>query len=123
MNVNALIQELETVTGLDVSPDIYTGTDSSYIVYAYEDEVPSDQGDDEVLTDTAYLSVNLYTPPKLNYMAYKSQIKDYLESIGIVTSVRSYLDTFTSGGEDAQIRHTVFEVEITISREKTEVIN
>ena len=38
MDVNAEIQVLESITGLPVSPDVYSGDDDKYIVYSYEDE-------------------------------------------------------------------------------------
>lgn len=117
MDVNTLIQELKEVTGLDVSPDIYTGQADSYIVYAYNDERPVFWGDDKVLADTAIIQINLYTPPKADYMDLKHQIRDYLESVGIVSDIQSWLDTYNSRNNlEVTVRHTAFTVEITKER-------
>ena len=117
MNANKDIQALETLTGLPVSPDEYTGTEQKYIVYAYNMENPVFWGDDMVLADEAIIQVNLYTPVGFNYMALKHQIRDYLETLGEVGSIQSWIDTYTSKNNTEQkIRHTVFTVTITKER-------
>ena len=113
MNANPLILELKTVTGLPVEQDVYKGKSDKWITFTYQDERPVFFGDDSVLADTAYMSVNLFTPPKYNYLSLKEDIKTYLESIGIVTNVESYVYL-----ENQQtIRQTIFEVTITEGRE------
>lgn len=116
MDINGEIQVLESITGLPVSPDIYTGDDDKYIVYTYEDERPSLWGDDEPQEDQVIVRVSLFTPPKFNYMALKHQIRDYLEALGIV-EIGSWLETFTAKNNlELTIRHTAFSV--TIAKER-----
>lgn len=115
MNVNPLIMELKNITKLPVVPDIYQGTSDKWITFTYQDERPVFFGDNDVLDDTAYISVNLFTPTGFNYMSLKEDIKTYLESIGIVTNVESYVYL----ENQIPIRQTIFEVTITKEREVT----
>ena len=120
MNVNPLLMELKNLTNLPVVPDIYTpnpGEVSSdkWITFTYQDERPVFFGDNTVLDDTAYISVNLFTPKNYNYMATKEVIKTYLESIGIVTNCESYVYL----ENQIPIRQTIFEVQITKEREES----
>ena len=114
MNVNPLLMELKNVTGLPVVPDIYEGSGDKWITFTYQDERPVFFGDNTVLDDTAYISVNLFTPKNYNYMATKEAIKTYLESIGIVTNCESYVYL----ENQIPIRQTIFEVTITKEREE-----
>lgn len=117
MNVNPEIQKLKEITGLPVSPDMYSYDGSKYITYEYTDERPAFWGDDEVLYDQATIRVNLFTPPKVNYMEYKHQIRDYLETLGIIDEITSWLETFTAKNNLEQtIRRTIFSVTITKER-------
>ena len=117
MNVNPEIQRLKTITGLDVAPDVYTGKASEYIVYTDTDERGVLWGDDETLADQVTIQVSLFTPPSYNYMELKHQIRDYLESIGIIEEISSWLDTFTAKNNlETTIRHTTFNVTITKER-------
>lgn len=113
MNVNPLLMELKTVTKLPVVPDIYEGSKDKYITFTYQDERPSFFGDNNVLDDVAYISVNLFTPKDFNYMSLKEDIKTYLESIGVLTNCESY--TYTEN--QIPIRQTIFEVQIPKERE------
>ena len=115
MNVNPLIMALKDITKLPVVPDIYEGTSEKWITFTYQDERPVFFGDDEVLDDTAYISVNLFTPKDFNYMAVKETIKTYLETIGIVTNCESYVYM----ENQIPIRQTIFEVTITKDREES----
>lgn len=117
MDVNKEIQELGTITGLPVSPDIYSGSAEKYIVYTYTDERAVFWGDDEVLADQVTIQVNMFTPPKLNYMNLKHKIRDYLETLGEINEISSWLETFTAKNNLEQtIRHTTFNVTITKER-------
>ncbi|MBP5383558.1 MAG: hypothetical protein J6Y57_01125 [Lachnospiraceae bacterium] len=117
MNVNSEIQKLEEITGLPVSPDLYTYDGSKYITYEYTDERPIFWGDDTTMYDQAIIRVNLFTPPKYNYMALKHQIMDYLEILGEIDGVESWLETFTAKNNLEQtIRRTIFSVIITKER-------
>lgn len=117
MNVNKEIQELGTITGLSVSPDIYSGNAEKYIVYTYTDERPVFWGDDETLADQVTIQVSLYTPAKFNYMDLKHTILEYLESLGEINEISSWLETFTAKNNmEKTIRHTSFNVTITKER-------
>lgn len=116
MNVNPEIIKLKKVTGLNVYPDKMPDdrNDEMFIVFAYEGEYGTHFGDNEVLADEAQIQVSLYTPPKYDYISLKEQIREYLETLGIITNIRSYLDDYSVlGNQILQIRHTVFNVEIT----------
>lgn len=118
MNVNALMMELKRITGLPVVPDLYTPNPGEenpdkWITFTYQDERPVYFGDNTPLVDTAYMSVNLFTPADFNYLAQKEEIKQYLESIGIVTNCESYVYL----ENQIPVRQTVFEVTISEERE------
>lgn len=117
MNVNPLIIELNTVTGLPVVPDLYKGESDKWITFTYQDERPEFFGDNEILDDVAYISLNLFTPANYNYMTTKEVIKTYLESIGILTNCESYVYQ----ENQIPIRQTIFEVQITKEREDKEL--
>ena len=115
MNVNPLILELKNQTGMSgipVVPDLYTGTAKTYVTFTYEDERPELFGNDKVLSDTAYMQINLYNPASYNYMTLKDVIKTYLESIGIVTSVLSRV----YNEQNEAVRQTTFTATITKER-------
>ena len=117
MNVNKEIQELSTITGLSVAPDVYSGNAEKYIVYTYTDERPVFWGDDATLADQVTIQVNLYTPPKFNYMEIKHSIRDYLETLGEINEISSWLETYTAKNNLEQtIRRTTFNVTITKER-------
>lgn len=117
MNVNPDIQKLSEITGLPVSPDVYSGDKDKYITYEYTDERPSFWGDDETLDDQAMIRVNLFTPPKDNYMDLKHAIRDYLETLGEIDEITSWIETFTAKNNMEQMkRHTTITVTITKER-------
>jgi hypothetical protein len=115
MNINPIILELKNETKLPVVPDVYEGKSDKYITFTYQDERPAFFGDNDVLDDVAYISVNLFTPKDYNYMTSKEVIKTYLESVGIVTNCESYVYT----ENQIPIRQTIFEVQITKEREES----
>ena len=112
MNVNPLIMKLKELTGLDVVPDFYEGTADKWITFTYEDERPAQKGDNIVTWDIAYMQVSLFTPKNFNHMTLKQTIKTYLESIGAVTNVTSWIDK----NNETIIRQTTFNVQITKER-------
>lgn len=118
MDVNRDIQQLEVITGLPVSPDSYSGDEDKYITYEYTDERPIYWGDDTTMYDQAIIRVNLYTPPKFNYMKLKHDIRDYMETLGEISTIDSWLETFTAKNNlEKTIRHTSIDVIITKERE------
>ncbi len=114
MDIDAMIQELGEITGLDVEPDLYHGNDDKFIVYNIRDEQQGERADDSPQYDEIEVAVSLYTRPDFYYRDIKKQIWDYLESIGESVSCMSYLDTYSMGNNEmAQIRHTVLTATIT----------
>lgn len=117
MDVNKEIQELSTITGLPVSPDMYSGNAEKYIVYAYTDERPTFWGDDQTLADQVTIQISLYTPAKFNYMEIKNLIRDYIETLGEINDISSWLETFTAKNNlEKTVRRTTFNVTITKER-------
>lgn len=114
MNVNPTLLALKDITGIPVVPDVYKGKGEKWITFTYEDERPGQIGDNGVTDDIAYMQVNLFTPANFNYMELKEKIKNYLESVGVVTGTRS------ACYEDNQklIRQTTFTAELTAEREE-----
>lgn len=116
MNVNDIIMELENVTGLEVCPDIYDGSQDNYIVFTYASEQVELAADDTPEADTATIYVNLYTEQQFNFMSVKEQIKGYFESLDECTVYDVFTTTEeykTNANTVKYKRHTVFEVLIT----------
>ena len=80
--INKKIMGLESVTGLPVSPDVYTGDKTSYIVFSWVTTDPDFFGDNHPLYDVNKLNVILYSPMKKNTSTIKKTIRDYLEAEG-----------------------------------------
>lgn len=117
MNISKKIKNVLRQTGFPVEQDEYTGIETKYIVFSYEDEGPVLFGDDAPIADTAYIQVQLITPKNYSYEPKKREIRDLLENNGfIVTNIRSFLG---SGFEEAdKIRQTVFSTTYTQFREE-----
>ncbi len=110
MNLNELLKTLLATTGLPVEQDEYDGKEQKYIIFMYEDEHPEIIGDNQVLSDTANIQVQLITPKNFNYFKLKKQIRDLLEGADfIVSSTHSFLGDIYQGTE--KTRQTVFEIE------------
>lgn len=115
MNLNELLINLLSETGLEVSQDIYEGESEKYIIFTYEDETPESFADNKVTVDTAYIQIQLITPKEFDYFALKKKIRDLLEGADfLVTSTRSFLGSVYVGTE--KIRQTIFQVEYTEGR-------
>lgn len=115
MNLNPKLIEIGTQMGLPVAQDIYEGKADKYITFTYEDErsgLDADNGWDET---TVQMQVQLITPVKYNYFAYKDQLKTLLEQYDFsVERIQSWLtDTLT--GTD-RVRQTIFSVYYTGSK-------
>lgn len=115
MKLNELLINLLSVFGLPVKQDEYTGDADKYIIFVYEDEVPSESADNKVTADTVYLQIQLITPKKFDYFNLKKKIRNSLEGADfIVTSIRSFLGDVYMGTE--KTRQTVFSVKYTEQR-------
>lgn len=119
MNLNTVIIDLLSQTGLPVEQDEYIGKCCKYIVFTYADETPTEFANNKPIADTAYLQIQLVTPKSFNYHSVKKEIRNLLENEDfIVTSTRSFLGDKFSGTE--RIRQTVFECQYTESRTQEE---
>ena len=117
MNLNELLKTLLAPTGLPVEQDEYDGKEEKYIIFIYEDEHPEITGDNQVLSDTANIQVQLITPKNFNYFKLKKQIRDLLEGTDfVVSSIRSFLGDIYQGTN--KTRQTVFEIEYNEGRRK-----
>ena len=110
MNLNELLKDLLSATGLPVEQDEYTGNGDKYIIFVYEDERPETHADNAVTADTAFIQVQLVTPKEFNYFALKKEIRSLLEEADFsVTSTRSFLGDVANGTE--KTRQTIFHTE------------
>lgn len=122
MNLNEMLKNLLSRTGLPVEQDEYIGPEEIYIIFVYEDERPEAHADNRPTADTAWLQVQLITPKNYNYFSLKKKIRDLLEEAGFfVTSTRSFLGDVYHGTE--KTRQTVFEVTYTESRKMEDLEN
>ena len=111
MDATKYMTALAYEVDLDIAQDTYKGENESYLTFNYEDEKPSLFADNEVLQDTAYLQIHLFTPSTMNYHSLKRTIRDYLESISFfVTSIMTFEE------DDIDKKHTVFTVEYSEGR-------
>lgn len=117
MELNEMIKRLLSVTQLPVEQDEYTGKESAYIIFLYEDEKPVYFGDNKAVADTVYLQIQLVTPKDFNYFKFKKQIRRLLEDADfIVTSTRTLLGSVYLGTE--KTRQIIFTAEYTQTREE-----
>ena len=117
MNISKELKQVLRQTGFPVEQDEYTGKDTKYIIFTYEDEIPVLSGDDLPVADTAYIQVQLITPKNYSYEPKKKEIRDLLEGNGfIVANTRSFLGSGFEGAE--KVRQTVFSVTFTQFRQE-----
>lgn len=115
MNLDSLIKETLSFTGLEIEQDEYTGDEDKYIIFTYEDEKPELFSDNNVTEDTAYIQIQLITPKDFDYKALKDKIRNALEAADFfVTSIHSFLGSVYVGTE--KTRQTVFEINYTAFR-------
>lgn len=115
MNLNELLKNLLSVTGLPVEQDEYTELGDKYIIFVYEDEHPADHADNAVTADTVYIQVQLVTPKEFDYFTLKKEIRNLLEGADFsVTSIRSFLGDVANGTD--KTRQTIFHTEYTQGR-------
>ena len=89
MNVNPLIISALTPLSLPVSPDVYSGSATSYITFNYADERPAFNADDTDILDETTVQVHYFT--KGNPIANKKAIRKALRSAGFLIQSTSQL--------------------------------
>lgn len=107
MNVNTLI--IDTLKPLipDVVPTKYTGTNTTYITFNYEDDRAGTFADDEPQEDVAYMQIHLFCPRTYNINKVKKQIRSRLFKAGF-----SYPRVTVLYEDDTETNHIVFQCEI-----------
>ncbi|MBE5875650.1 MAG: hypothetical protein E7290_02030 [Lachnospiraceae bacterium] len=121
MNLNELfVTEFSEHIGYPVAEDIYEDDESDiYFTFSYEDETPTQFGDDRPLFDTAYIQLRMHTPKEFNYHELKRRTGEYFESRGFqITSKFSFLETTyesvtQSATSNKRSRCTVFKMNYT----------
>lgn len=79
MNINAIvISALTPILGVDPSPNVYTGSATSWITFNYADERPELNADDTDILDSTTIQVHYFT--KGNPQANKKAIRKALRS-------------------------------------------
>ena len=114
MDINQKITGLgaSTLINCPVEQDVYTGKETKYITFTYEDERPKLRGNNQVLGDTAYIQISYFVPKDYNYMTDKHKIRNYLEAKGFqVTSIRCWMENAVTGFQN--VRHILFEANYT----------
>lgn len=114
MNLNPVLAKLEDVTGLPVEQDIYSGEEERYITFVYQLERPADYADNEPISDTCDVYVNLYVPIGYEYFELKDTIREYLEKTGFHVEISSFLETGKRSTE--RIRRIIYDCSITKMR-------
>ena len=107
MNVNKLI--IDTLKPLvpDVVPDVYTGTNKTYITFNYADDRAAIFADNEPQIDIASMQIHLFMPDTLNPMTLKKQIRSKLFRAGF-----SYPEITRVHEDDTKLNHIIFECDI-----------
>lgn len=107
MNVNKLI--IDTLKPLvpDVVPTKYTGTNTTYITFNYEDDRAVEFADDAPIIDVAYTQIHLFCPRTFNFNNLKKQIRSALFKAGF-----SYPSVTILYEDETEINHIIFQCEI-----------
>lgn len=107
MNVNKLIIDTLKPFVADVVPTKYTGTNTTYIVFNYEDDRAKLFADDKPIIDVAYMQIHLFCPRTFNFQNLKKQVRSALFKAGF-----SYPSIQTFYEDDTETNHIVFQCEI-----------
>jgi hypothetical protein len=90
-----------------ISPNVYKGTATTYIVFNYEDDRATEYEDNEPKSDTAYLQIHLFCPGDFNYNTLKKQIRSKLYLAGF-----SYPQISSFYEDDTDKNHLIFQCQI-----------
>ena len=102
MNINPLVMSALEPLSLPVSPNVYNGTATEYLVFNYSDERPALYADDSDELDTTTIQVHYFT--KGNPQANKKAIRKRLRAAGF-----TILSTAEFYESDTQYTHIVIE--------------
>lgn len=116
MNVNSKLMQVGKSVGYPIAPDLYTGSESKYLVFTYADERGAMYADNDENYTVATIQVSFYCPASYNYMNDKAKIKKALKENDFeIESFESWLDNESYDTERGteRIRHSVFTCKIT----------
>lgn len=105
MNINPIVISALTPLGLPVSPNVYEGTATDYIIFNYSDERPAVNADDTDILDETSIQVHYFT--KGNPQANKKAIRRLLRAGGFsIGATREFYES------DTKYTHVVVEASI-----------
>ena len=113
INIFEKLLPVELATGIRIHEDFCEELSKKYIVFTVEGEQPVLNGDDRVIADTIYITLQLIVPKTLDYVEMKYKIRDILEENEFsVTDIHSYSSDEVNGTD--KIRRIIFEANITV---------
>ena len=105
MNANPIIISALSSLNIPVSPNVYEGSATEYIVFNYADERPALNADDTDILDDTTIQVHYFT--KGNPQTNKKVIRRLLRASGFsIVSTREFYET------DTKYTHVVVEANI-----------
>lgn len=112
-NINKSIMGIEEEFEIPVANTLYTGTETTFVVFSWVSKVGEYHGDDSALVDNNKINIMLYTPMKFNNSSLITSIRDYLEEQGfLVTNIRINVPAPLGDSTKSEFNHqTTFEVE------------
>jgi hypothetical protein len=114
INIFEKLLPIEISTGIKIYEDSCDDMEEKYIVFTIEGEQPIQNGDDKVLADTIYVTLQLIVPKRFDYVETKYKIRDLLEDNEFsVTDIHSYANNEINGTD--KIRRIIFETNITVN--------
>ena len=113
MSVNKRIIEALNPFGIPVKPELYTGSEKTYVVFNYADDRGADYGDNTPQCTVAYMQVHLFMPLNQNGLALKKEIREALFGAGF-----TYPSVTILTEQENNIRHIIFECETEEEREE-----
>ena len=87
---------------------------AGHLQFVYQLERPADYADNEPISDTCDVYVNLYVPIGYEYFELKDTIREYLEKAGFHVEISSFLEPGKRSTE--RIRRIIYDCSITKMR-------
>lgn len=114
INVFEKLHPIETETGIKIYEDFCDEKLEKYIVFTVEAENSALNGDDSIIADTVYVTIQLIVPSKFDYVNTKYKIRDILEKNDFcVTDIHSYSSREVNGTNN--IRRIIFSTNLTVN--------
>ena len=107
MTVQKLIMDTLSPFGYPVVPDLYEGDEKKYFTFNIADDRGYLFADDVPSTNRITMQIHFFLPMSENYIAKKAEIRKALLDAGFTYPVIEMLTE-----DDTQVRHIVYECEI-----------